>query len=154
MPSTTSSDSSSTKSFIILALIGLVIWNQYNCSPKESGPSSFSQEITESVAPIREKLSSSPEKAKALALFYTQWADTIDRDQGNRIKTTVLFRSAHSASLDVYLQKTGLQGEPTVGAEIDAAIISAIGDAVQVIDADLSKQLEEVFLAIAWACNE
>ena len=154
MPSTTSSDSSSTKSFIILALIGLLIWNQYNCDSKEPSLSSFSQEIEESVAPIREKLSSSPEKAKALALFYTQWADTINRDQGNRIKTTALFRTAHSASLDVYLQKTGLQGEPTVGAEIDAAIISAIGDAVQEIDVDLSKQLEEVFLAIAWACNE
>tara|TARA_R110000824_G_scaffold401727_1_gene614176 strand:- start:4248 stop:4712 length:465 start_codon:yes stop_codon:yes gene_type:complete len=154
MPSTTSSDSSSTKSFIILALIGLVIWNSYQCPQEEVSQGAFSQEITESVLPIREKLSSSPEKAKALALLYTQWADTIDRDQGNRIRTTALFRSAHSASLDIYLQKTGLQGEPTVGAEIDAAIISAIGDAVQVIDADLSKRLEEVFLAIAWACNE
>ena len=46
-----------------------------------------------------------------------------------------------------------MQGAPTVGEEIDAAIISAIGNKVIPIDEDISQQLQEVLLAIAWACD-
>lgn len=154
MSSTTSSDSSSIKSFIILALVGFLIWSQYQCQDPVPFQDSFPQEMMESVEPIRQKLASSPEKAKALSQFYTAWADCIHRDQGNRIKTTALFRKAHSASLDLYLQKTRLQGDPLVGAEIDAAIIASIGNSVQQVDTELATRLEEIFLAIAWACDE
>jgi hypothetical protein len=154
MPSSKSSDSS--KNIVIAGLIAATIWAYYQCPtntlPDES-PSSFSQEIRKSVLPIRNKLSSSPEKAQALGKFYLAWVDALGRDQGNRVKTTALFRTAHSFSLDVYLQETGMQGAPTVGKEIDAAIISAIGNKVVPIDEDLSHQLQKVLLAIAWACD-
>jgi len=152
MPSSKSSDSS--KNIVIAGLIAATIWAYYQC-PTDTlpDPSSFSQEIRESVLPIRSKLSSSPEKSQALSGFYLAWVDALQRDQGNRIKTTALFRTAHSFSLDVFLQETGMQGDPTVGAEIDAAIIAAIGNKVVPIDEDLSHQLQKVLLAIAWACD-
>tara|TARA_Y100001951_G_C11109429_1_gene166614 strand:+ start:105 stop:584 length:480 start_codon:yes stop_codon:yes gene_type:complete len=154
MPSSKSSDSS--KNIVIAGLVAATIWAYYQCptdSPPDESPTSFSQEIRKSVLPIRNKLSSSPEKSQVLGEFYLAWVDALERDRGNRIKTTALFRTAHSASLDVFLQETGMQGEPTVGEEIDAAIIAAIGNRVVPIDEDLSQQLQKVLLAIAWACN-
>ena len=154
MPSTTPSDSSSVKNAAIVVLIGLLAWTYNNCADDRTpAQGSFSQEIVDSVLPIRERVHSSPEKAEALGKFYVAWADALERDQGNRIRTTALFRTAHSFSLDVYLQETGMQGAPTVGEEIDAAIISAIGNKVIPIDEDISQQLQEVLLAIAWACD-
>ena len=153
MPSSKSSDSSSVKNVVITALLCLSVWTYYRCPRTEEPSHPFPQNLSQSVSPIRERLSSSPEKAEALSKFYLAWADAIDRDKGKRIKTTAIFRTAHSFSLDVYLQETGMQGAPTVGKEIDEAIISAVGNKVIPIDESNYQQLKEVLLAIAWACD-
>lgn len=140
---------------LVLVVIGL-LGNSSRPQPDAppSTPHTPTAAMQQIVEPIRVKLSGHKEKAAVLAALYRDWADRLEADQGQIVTSTGIFQAAHGRVLDFRLEKTPYRGEPSVGAEIDAAIEKALGgrDQVQLTD-EARRKLIEVLRAISWACG-
>lgn len=114
-----------------------------------------SSEMQGLVGPVRTKLAANKTKAAQVRNAYAAFADVIERDAGEVVKSTAVFSEGHKRTLDLI----DAEGEPKVGAEIDAAILSALGLAKTAtggypnvpLDAPKRARLVEVLKAVSWA---
>lgn len=100
------------------------------------------------VKPLATAIKGNPGKARLLAGFYAAFADQVQRDQGQRVKTTGQLREAHRAGLVILAANTEYQGEPQVGPLIDEILASSLGLEDKPLNyQEASKVLREISLA-------
>ena len=105
-------------------------------------PSAEMKDIVQKIIPVQE-----PELGK----FFLEFADVIQRDDANLLKTTYQFREVNRKAGELAFQRTGLKGKyPSLGQDLNDATIKALGDA----NTDLNKpRAIEFCKAAAWALN-
>jgi len=94
-------------------------------------------------------------KSQALAAFYTQLAEVIERDAGAIVTTLGEFRAGHKRALRLAFAGTPWADSPKVGAEIDSILSAAIGGELddRAIDNGLRSQLVSGLRMVASICG-
>ena len=97
-------------------------------------------------------LAQEPEKARALASFYDQFAGVVERDsEAELISSLSEFRTAHGRALTLAFQGTSVVNGTKVGKQIDAELEEAMGGLQdREVDQETRGDLARALRGISW----